>query len=79
MSATMVDMELKHVDNLEVQTLEVGDWIGIEEDIVQVTQVQADSDDAFFAIEVQDQYEDRHGVVLEYGERVRFYVWVEEG
>ena len=78
MSATMVDMELKHVDNLEVQTLEVGDWIGIEEDIVQVTQVQADSDDAFFAIEVQDQYEDRYGVVLEYGERVRFYVWVEE-
>jgi hypothetical protein len=79
MGDTMKSMEIKKVDELVVESLEVGDIIGGGENgIVTISSIIDSADGETFFIDGFNQYDDFVELVYSYGSVVDFYYPVEE-
>ena len=79
MGDTMNTMEIKKVDTLPVETLEIGDMINCYDDgIITISAILDSPDGETFYIDGFNQSEDFIEAVFSYGSMVDFYYPVEE-
>jgi hypothetical protein len=77
MAATMLSMKLQHVDVLNVDQLEIDDFIELEDNtIVQVLQVQGTKDG--YVINYLDEYDEDGIIEVSDDARFNWYVLIEE-
>ncbi len=77
MAATMLSMKLQHVDILNVDQLEIDDFIELEDNtIVQVLQVQTTKDG--YVINYLDEYDEDGMIEVSDDARFNWYVLIEE-
>jgi hypothetical protein len=78
MSATMLDMELIHADNLTPDQLMVEDLIKFGDDIVEVLGVESDSSGDTYYVGYQDEFGDKDVAEFKYTDSIPLYVFIEE-
>lgn len=77
MSATMIDMELVKADALKVDALQIGDLIGYNDDIVEVTFIESDSTGDNYDIELTNDFGETEIVQFAFDEEVDWYVYLD--
>jgi hypothetical protein len=70
-------MELIKADSISANTLEVGDLIGYENDIVEITNVESDTDGDYYFVEITNDFGEQEVLQLEYHELVDLFIIVE--
>lgn len=78
MSATMLDMELIHADNLTPDQLMVGDLVKIGDDIVEVTFIESDSTGDNYDIQTENEFGESEITQHSYTDFIPLYVFIEE-
>ena len=77
MSATIINMELIKADSLTVDALEIGDLIGYNDDIVEVTFIECDSTGDNYDIELTNDFGETEIVQYAFDETVDWYVYLD--
>ena len=77
MSVTMTDMELIKADSLTADALEIGDLIGVGDDIVEITFIESDSTGDNYDIEVTNDFGETEMIQYAFDELVDWYVYLE--
>ncbi len=77
MTDTMNVMELIKADSISANTLEVGDLIEYEHDIVEVTNIDSDASGDNYFIEITNDFGEQEVLSLAYDELVDLYVTIE--
>ena len=77
MNATMNNMELVKADSLTVDALEIGDLIGYDDDIVEVTFIECDSTGDNYDIELTNDFGETEIVQYAFNETVDWYVYLD--
>jgi hypothetical protein len=77
MNATMNNMELVKADSLTVDALEIGDLIGYNDDIVEVTDIECDSTGDNYDIELTNDFGETEIVQYKFDEQVDWYVYLD--
>lgn len=78
MSVTMKDMELIKVDSLFPDQLEVNDYIGVGEDILEVIIITSDSNADNYFIECENEFGEREEIVVAHNQKVDWYYFKDE-
>jgi len=78
MSATMVNVQLIHADNLQPDQLMADDLIKINDDIVEVISVDSDSTGDIYSVEIQNEFGEREVVEYSYTDLIPLYVFIDE-
>ena len=73
----MMDMELVKADLLTVDALEVGDLIGYNDEIVEVTFIQSDSTGDNYDVEVVNDFGETDFIQFAFNDHVDWYVYLE--
>ena len=73
----MIDMELIKADTLNADALEIGDLIGIDDEILEVISIEDDSTGDNYTIEVINDYGEKELLQLYFDDEVDLYVPVE--
>jgi hypothetical protein len=77
MRATINNMELVKADSLTVDALEIGDLIGYNDDIVEVTDIECDSTGDNYDIEITNDFGETEIVQFAFDEEVDWYVYLD--
>jgi hypothetical protein len=77
MRATINNMELVKADSLTVDALEIGDLIGYNDDIVEVTFIECDSTGDNYDIELTNDFGETEIVQYSFDEEVDWYVYLD--
>jgi hypothetical protein len=77
MNATMNNMELVKADSLTVDALEIGDLIGYNDDIVEVTDIECDSTGDNYDVELTNDFGETEIVQYKFDEQVDWYVYLD--
>jgi hypothetical protein len=77
MRATINNMELVKADSLTVDALEIGDLIGYNDDIVEVTFIECDSTGDNYDIELTNDFGETEIVQYAFNEEVDWYVYLD--
>jgi hypothetical protein len=77
MSATINDMELVKADALKVDALQIGDLIGYNDDIVEITFIESDSTGDNYDIELTNDFGETEIVQFAFDEEVDWYVYLD--
>jgi hypothetical protein len=77
MNATIINMELTKADSLRVDALEIGDLIGYNDDIVEVTFIESDSTGDNYDIELTNDFGETEIVQFAFDEEVDWYVYLD--
>ena len=77
MHATINNMELVKADSLTVDALEIGDLIGYNDDIVEVTFIECDSTGDNYDIELTNDFGETEIVQYSFDEEVDWYVYLD--
>jgi hypothetical protein len=77
MNATINNMELVKADSLTVDALEIGDLIGYNDDIVEVTFIECDSTGDNYDIELTNDFGETEIVQYAFDEEVDWYVYLD--
>ena len=77
MNATMNNMELVKADSLTVDALEIGDLIGYNDDIVEVTDIECDSTGDNYDVELTNDFGETEIVQYAFNETVDWYVYLD--
>jgi hypothetical protein len=77
MSATINNMELVKADSLTVDALEIGDLIGYNDDIVEVTDIECDSTGDNYDVELTNDFGETEIVQYKFDEQVDWYVYLD--
>ena len=77
MSATINNMELVKADSLTVDALEIGDLIGYNDDIVEVTFIECDSTGDNYDIELTNDFGETEIVQYAFNETVDWYIYLD--
>ena len=77
MNATINNMELVKADSLTVDALEIGDLIGYNDDIVEVTFIECDSTGDNYDIELTNDFGETEIVQYAFNEAVDWYVYLD--
>ena len=77
MSATINNMELVKADSLTVDALEIGDLIGYNDDIVEITDIECDSTGDNYDIELTNDFGETEIVQYAFNETVDWYVYLD--
>jgi hypothetical protein len=77
MSATMIDMELIKADSLSVDTIEIGDLIEVDNEIVEVTFIESDSTGDNYDVEITNDFGESEVIQFAFDDEVDLYVLVE--
>jgi hypothetical protein len=78
MSATMVNVQLIHADNLQPDQLMADDLIKINDDIVEVISVDSDSTGDIYSVEIQNEFGEREVIEYSYTDSIPLYVFIDE-
>jgi hypothetical protein len=77
MSATIINMELVKADALKVDALQIGDLIGYNDDIVEITFIECDSTGDNYDIELTNDFGETEIVQFSFDEEVDWYVYLD--
>jgi len=77
MSDTINDMELVKADLLTVDALEIGDLIGYNDEIVEVTFIECDSTGDNYDVEVTNDFGETEMIQYAFDEEVDWYVYLD--
>ena len=78
MTATMVNMELIHADNLTPDQVMLGDLIKIGNDIVEVTFIECDSTGDNYDIQTENEFGEKEMTQYSYTDLISLYVFIQE-
>jgi hypothetical protein len=78
MSATIVNMELIHADNLTADQIMIGDLIKVDEDIVEVIFVESDSTGDNYDIQTQNEFGEKEVVQYAYTDLIPLYAFTQD-
>lgn len=70
-------MELVKADSLTVDALEIGDLIGYNDDIVEVTDIECDSTGDNYDVELTNDFGETEIVQYAFDEEVDWYVYLD--
>ena len=70
-------MELVKADSLTVDALEIGDLIGYNDDIVEVTDIECDSTGDSYDVELTNDFGETEIVQYKFDEQVDWYVYLD--
>jgi len=70
-------MELVKADSLTVDALEIGDLIGYNDDIVEITDIECDSTGDNYDIELTNDFGETEIVQYAFNETVDWYVYLD--
>lgn len=73
----MNNMELVKADSLTVDALEIGDLIGYNDDIVEVTDIECDSTGDNYDVELTNDFGETEIVQYKFDEQVDWYVYLD--
>ncbi len=74
MSVTMIDMELIKADTLTVDSLEIGDLISYNDEIVEVLFIESDSTGDNYDIEITNDFGETEVIQFSFDDEVDWYV-----
>jgi hypothetical protein len=77
MTATMIDMELVKADSLTVDSLEIGDLIGYNDEVVEVLFIESDSTGDNYDIEIRNDFGETEVVQFAFDDHVDWFVYLE--
>ena len=77
MSVTMNPMELAKADDLRIHELQIGDLIGYNDEIVEVTFIESDSTGDNYDIEIVNDFGEKEVVQFAFDEVVDWYVYLD--
>jgi hypothetical protein len=77
MSVTMNPMELAKADDLRIHELQIGDLIGYNDEIVEVTFIESDSTGDNYDIEIVNDFGEKEVVQFAFDEVVHWYVYLD--
>ena len=77
MNATINDMELVKADSLTIDALEIGDLVGYDEDIVEVTFIECDSTGDNYDVELTNDFGETEIVQFSFDEEIDWYVYLD--
>lgn len=73
----MIDMELIKADSLSVDTIEIGDLIEVDNEIVEVTFIESDSTGDNYDVEITNDFGESEVIQFAFDDEVDLYVLVE--
>jgi hypothetical protein len=77
MTATMIDMELIKVDSLTPDSLEIGDLISYNDEIVEVLFIESDSTGDNYDLQIVNDFGEKEVIQFAFDDEVDWYVPVE--
>jgi hypothetical protein len=77
MTATMTSMELAKADVLTVDSLELGDFIAYNDDIVEVIFIESDSTGDNYDIGVVNDFGEKEVIQFSFDDEVDWYVAID--
>ena len=77
MTATIKNVELVKADVLTVDSLELGDLIGYNDEIVEVIFIQSDSTGDNYDVEVENDFGEKEVIQFAFNEEVDWYVYLD--
>jgi hypothetical protein len=78
MSATIIDMELIKADTLTIDSLEIGDLISYNDEIVEVIFIESDSTGDNYDIQTQNEFGEKEVTQYAYNDVIPLYVFIDE-
>jgi hypothetical protein len=76
MTATMINMELIHADNLTPDQIMIGDLIKIDNDIVEVIFIESDSTGDNYDIQTKNEFGEKEVTQYAYTDLIPLYVFI---
>ena len=73
----MIDMELIKADSLSVDTIEIGDLIEVDNEVVEVTFIESDSTGDNYDVEITNDFGESEVIQFAFDDEVDLYVLVE--
>ena len=73
----MNNMELVKADSLTVDALDIGDLIGYNDDIVELTDIECDSTGDNYDVELKNDFGETEIVHYKFDEQVDWYVYLD--
>jgi hypothetical protein len=70
-------MELVKADTLRIDALEVGDLIGYNDDIVEVTFIESDSTGDNYDIQIRNDFGETEFVQFAFDDEVSWYIYLD--
>jgi hypothetical protein len=77
MTATMIDMELIKADTLTADSLEIGDLISYNDEIVEVLFIESDSTGDNYDVQIVNDFGEKEVIQFAFDDEVDWYVPVE--
>jgi hypothetical protein len=77
MTATMIDMELIKVDSLTPDSLEIGDLIDYNNEIVEVLFIESDSTGDNYDVQIVNDFGEKEIVQFAFDNEIDWYVPIE--
>jgi hypothetical protein len=77
MAATIMNVEPVKADVLTIDSLEIGDLIGYNDEIVEVLFIESDSTGDNYDIEVVNDFGEKEVVQFSFNETVDWYVYLD--
>jgi hypothetical protein len=77
MTATMLNMELIKADALTVDALEIGDLIGYNNEIVEITFIESDSTGDNYDVEIVNDFGEKEIIQFAFDDEVDWYVYLD--
>jgi hypothetical protein len=77
MTATMIDMELIKADTLTADSLEIGDLISYNDEIVEVLFIESDSTGDNYDVQIVNDFGEKEIIQFAFDDEVDWYVPVE--
>jgi hypothetical protein len=74
MTATMINMELVKADTLTADSLEIGDLISYNDEIVEVLFIESDSTGDNYDIEIVNDFGEKEVIQFVFDDEVDWYV-----
>ena len=77
MTATMIDMELIKADTLTADSLEIGDLISYNNEIVEVLFIESDSTGDNYDVQIVNDFGEKEVIQFAFDDEVDWYVPIE--
>ena len=77
MTATMINMELIKVDSLTPDSLEIGDLINYNNEIVEVLFIESDSTGDNYDVQIVNDFGEKEVIQFAFDDEVDWYVPIE--
>jgi hypothetical protein len=77
MAATMIDMELIKVDSLTPDSLEIGDLINYNNEIVEVLFIESDSTGDNYDVQIVNDFGEKEIIQFAFDNEIDWYVPIE--